>query len=366
MDESLRDVLKYLQFKGPGPEEIRLFVISVVVYLVLIAATVLVHGYIHRRRERTALLRAAKQHGLTRGELALVTNITGKRSKVNPRKVFQSIREFHRLFGPLMHELVASSENDMNARRKLDGIFALRKKLFGDISYHFGSLTSTIQLKIGLKVTLQFETGDTSHSFSSLVLDVDSEAITVANPIYEGDHVLLEQGHPVKVSFNRPEDGYYEFETRALRAVSKESRYFLLLAHADKIQRMQSRMYFRVPSRIEVEINRFAWDEDPQNRYHGGKSDSGEKMSGLIVNLGGGGVLVRTAGDLHRNDLVTFSLPLTEETTLDDVLGKVVVVDKKDKESDTSDVHVQFLNLKQGDKDTIIKIIQQRKLTEPE
>lgn len=366
MDDSFRDVLKYLQFSGPGPEDIRLFVISISIYVALIVIAVLAHGYISRRRERKAVIRAAKSHGLTREELKLVTSLSGKRSKVDPRKAFQSIRDFHRLFGPKMHELAASSDKDNQARHMLEGIFALRKKLFGDISYHFGSLTSTIQLRIGLKITLQFNVDDSPHNFNSIILDVDSGAITVANPSHQGNYFMLSKGHPVKVSFNRPEDGYYEFQTEVLRTVSKENRYFLLLAHADKIQRMQSRMYYRVPTRIEVEVNRFAWDHNPQNRYHSAESDSGETMSGLVVNIGGGGVLIRTKGNIQRNDLVTFDLPLTEETELSDVLGKVVSVEKQERDSETRNVHIQFLNLKQGEKDTIMKIIQQSKLAEPE
>ena len=363
MDESLGEILKYFEFHGPGPKDIRLFVISIVVYVALILSAVLVNIYISRQRERRALLKAARAKGLSGADLELVKRLAGKHSKVDLRRVFQSVREFHRLFGPRMHELMTASESDKGSRRTLDGIFALRKKLFGDISYHFGNLTSTIQLRIGQKISIRFELQGSSYNYNSVVLDVDSEAITVANPSRKDGYFMLDKGQLVKVSFNRPEDGYYEFETKALRAVSLASQYFLLLAHADKIQRMQSRMYYRVTSRIEVELNRFAWDKNPQQRFHPGQTDPGEKMKGLVVDLGGGGVLLRTTGSLQQNDLVAFDLPLTEETRFDDVLGKVLEVTPGKGEQDFIDVHVQFLNLKGSDKDAIIRIIQQRKLT---
>jgi c-di-GMP-binding flagellar brake protein YcgR len=366
MDDSFSEILKHLEFHGPNSSDIRLFVISIIVYVVLILATVLVYAYVRGQRERKALLKAARSKGLSSAELDLVKKLAGKRSKVDLRHVFSSIREFHRLFGPRMHELVAASERDENARGMLDGIFTLRKKLFGDVSYHFGSLTSTIQIRIGQRITIRFEFQDSQLDFNSVVLDVDSEAITVANPSNEDAYFMLEKGQKVKVSFNRPEDGFYEFETLTLRAVSKDSQFFLLLAHADKIQRMQSRMYYRVIARIEVEINRFAWDKNPQQRFHPGKTDPGEKMMAHVINLGGGGALLRTEGTLKKNDLVAFDLPLTEDVRMDDVLGKVVEVVPGKDERDFMDVHVQFLNLKGSDKDTIMRVIQQRKLIEAE
>ncbi|MFC1544822.1 flagellar brake protein [Gemmatimonadota bacterium] len=360
MDESLGSVLKYLEYRGPDPAQIRLVIYSLAVYFGLILVTVLVYGYLRRRRERKTLLNAARSRGLSNGELKLITHLAGKRSKINVKQVFKSVREFHRLFGPMMHELVASSEIDVQARKKLDGIFALRKKLFGDVSYHFGNMTSTIQLRIGLKVLLRFEFEGVSHTFSTVVLDVDSEAITVANPSKDGSYFMFDRGQKFKGSFNRPEDGLYEFSTHALRAVSRESQYFLLLAHADQIERMQSRMYYRIPLRVELEFDRFAWNSNPEQRYHGGVSEAGEQMSGLVVNLGGGGVLIRTAGELHKDDMITFDLPLPGGAELSDVLGKVVEVEKSDGEE--QNYHVQFLNLKQSDKDTIIKSIQQHNL----
>ncbi len=366
MDDSFGEILKYLEFSGPDSGDIRLFVISISVYVVLMLATVLIHTYIRRQRERGALLKSAKAKGLTSAELELVTRLAGKRAKIDLRHVFSSIREFHRLFGPRMHELVAASEGDERARGLLDGIFSLRKKLFGDVSYHFGNLTSTIQLRIGQKITLRFDLQGSPFDFSSVVLDVDSEAITVANHGHGDGYFMLDGGQEVTVSFNRLEDGYYEFETRTLRAVSKDNQFFLLLAHADKIQRKQSRMFFRATARIEVEISRFAWDKNPQMRFHPGKTDTGEKMKGLVVNLGSGGVLLRTTGEMKKNDMVAFDLPLTEESRFDNVLGKVVDVVPGREGQEFADVHVQFLNLKRSDKDAIMRVIQQHKLTEAE
>jgi c-di-GMP-binding flagellar brake protein YcgR len=172
---------------------------------------------------------------------------------------------------------------------------------------------------------------------------------------------MFDRGHKFQISFSRPEDGVYEFQTHAMRSVSRDSQYFLLLAHAGEIKRTQSREYYRLPVRTGIEFDKFAWNADPEHRYHGGISEPGEKLQGLLINIGGGGVLLRTSGDLRKNDLIAFDIPLPGgDDKLTDVLAKVVEIEQSD--SGQHNIHVQFLNLKQSDKDMISKSIQQHKL----
>ncbi|HLA41451.1 MAG TPA: flagellar brake domain-containing protein, partial [Candidatus Glassbacteria bacterium] len=256
MDESFRDIIGKMRIPSPDPHEVKLFFLFIFIYLALIVLAIVIHKYLTRRRERMSLLKAAKQHGLTRGELELITGIAASRARIKPSLVFVSIREFHRLFGPLMHGLVSQAEHDPQARKQLEGIFALRKKLFGEVAYHFGNISSTIQLKIGQQITLQFSFNNRTYSFNSAILDVDAHAITAVNPSYRGNFFFIPKEHPVKISFNRPDDGFYEFETRTLREVAQKDQYFLVLAHADKIKRMQSRMFFRVTCNIAINYRR--------------------------------------------------------------------------------------------------------------
>ncbi|MFH1068662.1 MAG: flagellar brake protein [Candidatus Glassbacteria bacterium] len=363
MDDSFRDILRGMQLPHPSTEDVTLFIITILASIGLIVLAGVLHSFLNKLREHKSLLKAAKQHGLTRNELELITKIAAGRTRIKPSLVFISIREFHRLFGPLMHDLVSKSEHDAQARRQLDGVFALRKKLFGEVAYHFGNITSTIQLKIGQSVTLQFSFNNRTYSFTSAVLDVDAHAITVVNPSYRSTYFLMQKDHPVKVSFNRSDDGYYEFETHTLREVLKKDEYFLVLAHADKIKRMQSRMFFRVSCSIPIRYRRFAWNEDPESRYHPGTEEVDELSEGKVVDIGGGGLLVITGRQLYKNDLLTFDLPLSEENQMSDVLGKVVRIEERGIEKNLWNVHLQFLNLKSGEQDLIIRLIQQNKIS---
>jgi len=363
MDESFRPLLKYFTIPNPEPGEIKLVILIILVFFALLFLLVYLQAWLKSRKERANLIKAARKHNLSQAENDLISSLSKGKSRIKPGLVFVSIGEFHRLFGPLMHELVEKAEHDEAAHKKLDGIFALRKKLFGEVAYHFGSITSTIQFRIGQKLTLQFSIEGVTREFSSMVLDVDAAAITVANASENGKFFHFGLGQQFKVSFNRVDDGFYEFETTALRSVTDKNEYFLLLAHATQLKRLQSRMYYRVRLDKPFSFRRFAWDESLETRYHPGSGDLREKFNGEILNLGGGGMLIFTGENLVKNDLLTFDLELNAENTIHDLLAKVVgIEDEEELGIKRKLIHLQFMNIKPGEQDLITKLIQQSKL----
>ena len=361
MDESFKEVLQHFVFPRPTSEDIIKILIFLLVFVALVFGTVLVHSYLQRRKERTRLLRAAKKHNLSKEENYLLDSLAKSNKKVDPGQAFGSIREFHRLFGPMMHELAGKAEVDQQAREKLEGIFALRQKLFGEISYHFGAVKSTIQLKIGQKITLEYTRNGQKQTASSVVLDVDAAAITVANPTEEGKFIRFAKGEQFKVAFYRVNDGYYEFQTNALQNVEQGSNQFLFLAHAHELKRMQSRMFYRMPTRIPLKFRRFAWDENLESRYRLEKEEIEGQKEGYILDIGGGGMMVTTEEELSRNDLLIFDLQLNPEHVIRNLLGKVVRIEKQ-LAGEKNNINIQFLNIKPAEQDLIARLVQQQKI----
>ncbi len=126
MDESFSEILQHFILPRPGLEEIIRILIFFLVFAALVFVTVSVHSHLQNRRERTRLLRAASMHKLSEEESSLLNSLVESNKKVDPWLVFGLIREFHRLFGPMMHDLAGKVEADQEARKKLGGIFALR------------------------------------------------------------------------------------------------------------------------------------------------------------------------------------------------------------------------------------------------
>ena len=361
MDESFKEVLQYFIFPRPTTEDIIQILIFLLVFAALIFITVFVHSYLQKRRERTRLLKAAKKHNLSKEENSLLNSLAKSNKKVDPGQAFGSIREFHRLFGPMMHELAGKAEVDLQARKKLEGIFALRNKLFGEVSYHFGAITSSIQLKIGQKITVEYTHSGQKQTASSVVLDVDAAAITVANPTEEGKFIPFVKGDQFKVAFYRVNDGYYEFQTNVLQNVEQGSRQFLFLAHAHELKRMQSRMFYRIPTRIPLKFRCFAWDENLESRYRLEKEEIEGQKEGYILDIGGGGMLATTEEELSKNDLLIFDLQLNPENVIRNILGKVVRMEKQ-LAGDQNNINIQFLNIKPAEQDLIVRLVQQQKI----
>ncbi len=363
MDERFREIIRHFVFPRSGLEEIIHILIFFLVFAALIFVTVSVHSHLQNRRERTRLLRAARKHKLSKEESSLLNSLVESNKKVDPRLAFGSIREFHRLFGPMMHDLAGKVEVNQEARKKLGGIFALRKKLFGEASYHFGPVTSTVQFRIGQKITLEFTRSGKKKNTASIILDVDGVAITVANPMQKGEFIHFVKGDEFKVAFYRDNDAYYEFQTRALKDVAQSSHQFLLLAHANEIKRMQSRMFYRMPTTVPLKFRRFAWDESLESRYHSEKEELEGQKEGYIQDLGGGGMMVITEEKLTENDLLIFDLQLNPENIIKDLMGKVVKVEEQ-LAGEKKHIHVQFLNIKPGEQNLIMHLVQQHELSQ--
>ncbi|HUU27074.1 MAG TPA: flagellar brake protein [archaeon] len=364
MDESFRGIMKYLVLPKAGPEEIKLTVTVILLFVVLLILYEILRRFLERRRELAYILKAAKRHELTNGERDLILSVAAGSPRINPKLVFASIREFHRLFGPMMHDLTEKATVDQEAHLSLERLFALRKKLFGEVNYHFGRITSTIQLKIGLKISLEFSHEGQSITANTVILDIDEAAITVANTSQNREYIRFVKGDRFRVSFFRENDGYYQFETQALRNIDPKSPLCLLLAHGELVQRVQSRKFYRMTASIPFKFRRYAWDDNLENRYIAAVDEILGDSEGLILDISAGGLLFSTNEELAKNDLLLLHLSLNPEVNIQDLLGKVVEIDEQKTPKKSNLIHLQFLNIKSGEQDLIVRMIQQHKLQE--
>jgi c-di-GMP-binding flagellar brake protein YcgR len=359
VNDSFSKVLKGFQLPQRGMDDVRAVLLVVLALIVLIVLVYLVHTAAIKKKRRRAILKSARDKKLSKQELRTILGTVNTKPMIDPMKVLSSLREFQRLFGPLMHELVDKMDIDPLARRQLNLIFSMRKKLFGEVTYHFGPLSTTLQLSIGQRLTLKLDYHGRSLTANSIVLDVDSEAITVSSPRLKGKHLRFVKDHPVDVMFFRDKDAEYQFKTLVLRG-SETNQPFLLLAHDLNIQRIQSREFYRITARISFKFRRFIWDSQLDNRY----LDKGEEQifGGVIQNISAGGMLFTTEAKLDKNDILVFSLQLGPELILSDLLGKVLNINQLPQREEKFQVHIRFINIKVAEQDQIIRMILQDKV----
>jgi c-di-GMP-binding flagellar brake protein YcgR len=366
MDDSFSQILKGFQLPQRGMKDVEGVLMVILGLVVFIVVVHLIQIAMANRKRRRVIRKSAQTSGLSNQELQVLLKAVNVKPKIDPLKVLNSLREFQRLFGPLMHELYEKMESDPTARRQLNLIFSLRKKLFGEVAYHFGPLSTTLQLSIGQHLTLTFDYLGRSITTNSVVLDVDSAAITVANPRYQNKHLRLVKDQPIKVLFYRTKDAEYQFNTVVLRSTEQDNQYFLLLAHDLNIQRIQTRQFYRVTTKIEFQFRRFVWDSQLDTRYLQKAEDKPEEYEGVIKNISAGGMMFSTEAKLEKNDILVFHLELSPELTIPDLLGKVLnIAEPYDRESKYL-VHIMFVNIKTDEQDQIIRMILQEKVQKNE
>ncbi|HUU27229.1 MAG TPA: flagellar brake protein [archaeon] len=343
MDESFRETLKLFKWPEPGTKGIMIALFIILFIISLLFLLMYLNSLMARRRERKYMLETAEKHNLDREERDLILSILGTKTKIHPSVIFSSLRGFNRFFGPLIHELTDQVRTSPEAHRKIHKIFALRKRLFGEVAYHFGGITTTIQLKTGQKITLDFSHGDQSMAVSSLVLDVDENIIAVVNPSLKGEFIRFDKSHPFKVSFYRENDGYYQFQTYSLQPVEESAPLFLFLAHAEDIQQIPPREFYRITYRLPFKFKLYPWNESLKNRYLSADEKSKAEKEGVIINIGRGEMVFTTEEKLAKDDILVFSLELKSELTIRDLLGKVVTVTEQT-ETKGKRVHMKFFN----------------------
>ncbi len=325
MDESFREVLKNFVLPHQGPEVILEAVALVLALVALVMLILWLRRLVLRRQARRYLLASAAKHRLRPEEIRLLLAMMRRGSPVHPALVFGSVRGFNRFFGPLIHELTDRIRTSPEAHAQIHLIFGLRKKLFGDVDYHFGNIAATIQLKPGQRLMLEFNCeGHGRIYLPSVVLDSDSEAIAVLNPCLGQQGFRILRGQLFNVSFYREQDGYYRFQTHPVQDLEHPEDPVLLLAHADRLESLQPREYYHATYRVPVRYRVYAWDPQLTLRYRHERALSLGEQEGTVVAVGRGELVLSTAEQLHQNDLLFFTLKLSPDGPAEELAGKVV------------------------------------------
>lgn len=360
MDKSFSNILRYFQLPERSTEDVVHFVIVILFIIAVILAIELIKNYMGNSGVRRAMRKSARLRGLGDEDIAFLVSNVKAIGRVMPIKVFSDLKEFHKAFSPLMHDLVYRQETDAEARETLHRIFEIRRKIFGEVNYHFETLSTTLQLAIGQYIHLELEYQGENVSLSSRVVDVDADAITVINPRWNGIRLEIDSFCPVKVSFYRNNDGEYTFNTRNLKDTETDSR-FIFLEHTREIEKVKMMNYYRVKEQLLFNFKRYCWDNKLDNRFYPEDEERAQECEGFIHNISGGGMMFSTNESVQQNDILGFKLILDKGQVIPDLLGKVVkVVDMPNKEG-WKFAELRFVNIKYDEQEMIAQMVVGRK-----
>ncbi|NOZ84513.1 MAG: hypothetical protein GXP60_06910 [Epsilonproteobacteria bacterium] len=199
-------------------------------------------------------------------------------------------------------------------------------------------------ISIGDKIKVEVKEGYYRGFYLSRVEDV-SDVIKIALPTDEkGRYVMLEKFTPIFISYfiNKKRLG---FNSKNIGRVVENGFKLLIVSFPDEIFRIEDREFFRI--NVNVSTNLLYYDKD---------------IKCLIVDISGGGVLVRSKLKMGKGDMIKVFIPPLEMSMPVKVARKSI-----SNEGQMAEYGCSFVNIKESTRDKIIRYcfnesIKQRKL----
>ncbi len=218
-------------------------------FLALIVVLVVVEAYILRRRHRAHTHRTfrslAEEKGLTHTEEEIVWKIAEGVSSGNPPIVLSSMSAFNQGVNHLIQKI--GTDDPISLRNLDEWLVLIRRKLRFDELPAGWAFKTTRDIPDGQRLLAGFKHEDQTRFCTCLVAEVDGAGILVSPLLRTDEEAFREVSEEdvVYVRFWRHGDTEYKFRTKLLPG-SDAGPGTLLLAHAEELDRVQRRDFFRV------------------------------------------------------------------------------------------------------------------------
>lgn len=199
-------------------------------------------------------------------------------------------------------------------------------------------------ISIGDKIKVEVKEGDYRGFYLSRIEDV-SDVIKIALPTDDkGRYAILEKFTPIFISYfiNKKRLG---FNSKNIDRVTENGFKLLIVSFPDEIFRIEDREFFRI--KINVATNLMDYDKE---------------IKCLIVDISGGGVLVRSKLKMNKGNTIKIFIPSLK------MLMPVKIARKSmSNKGKMAEYGCSFINIKESTRDKIIRYcfsesIKQRKL----
>ncbi len=269
-----------------------------------------------------------KKH-FTLEDIDLIDDICKKYDLKEKGKYLMDREVFNRLSKKYMAEhIVHLSHDEQEVNLRL--LSNIREKCHFDKVKTGSSLYSTHELESNLNVTIQCQ----NEIMQTVVLDNLEPYFVVSMP---DDAPVIPDQSAVQVSFWRAKDGHYNINTKILKSLP-DPLYVYCLSHKNNIHLDYHRDFLRVNCNINCQFKSvrksFIYFEDTAEV---------KKGKGVIINMSGGGLAVRTSKNLSKESYVSISFAITRSFVLKDVKGKVVDIEERGGEQMI--YHISFIGL---------------------
>lgn len=206
-------------------------------------------------------------------------------------------------------------------------------------------------LTINTKILVNVLSGAYIGVYDSRIEDIDNNGIKITIPSQKGVPVPLSPGAKLEVSFITS-IGRFSFKSKVIGRI-KENIPLLIIAYPEFLRRQELRRFFRVETRLKVKfltIDYIMKDGIPEMIKKG--------YEGIIRDISGGGLRLNCDIKLEQGQAIEIDMSESLGTKFDIIARVVHVYSNIDK----SDVGVEFITIKETDRDKIIKYVFQRQI----
>ncbi|RKX29879.1 MAG: hypothetical protein DRP47_00645 [Candidatus Zixiibacteriota bacterium] len=175
---------------------------------------------------------------------------------------------------------------------------------------------STEPLKLWEKIEIIVGEGSSAGHYVSRIEDFDNANIVITPPEFESGNALLRNGCRCMVLLTR-KDAVYQFDTR-IRTVKTSKGKKYLLESPGNVRRVQRRQFVR----IEV-WQKITYALVPSDNQEISEPNELEWIEGTVVDISGGGVLLKTNREIKEGTLVVFRLEFLAESGLPSIIAAV-------------------------------------------
>lgn len=201
------------------------------------------------------------------------------------------------------------------------------------------AISDIIQPGDKVEARLTSKTNDANKIYRSNVLEVKDEGkIVISMPIESGKIILLPLGGRFEFTFLTGAGGTYKSIGQVTERYKKDNIFMLEIELKTRLEKFQRREYFRHNCMLEViyfildeEQKKLETTEDVVKSLRNAVGFVAERHYGLIADLSGGGMKMRTKEELTEGDQLLFFLKLTSDSVdsqyqvRGDVIGSRVI-----------------------------------------
>lgn len=192
--------------------------------------------------------------------------------------------------------------------------------------------------KFQLKINSRLEIKIDDKVFNSTIQDINEDSFFVSMPMEKGNYIKFENNAQVSVYCYWENTSVYKFDSKVLGREKSGNMPLYKLTLPEKVVRIQRREYVRVKVIAPIEV-----------------ISNDKKIRGLLLDLSGGGMKIKTEEKLSKEEIIKIKLKSTEFNKEILINGMIVRVNRR--EEGKYIYGVRYCNIENKVREKIIQAI---------